>query len=171
MLKLTLIFMAILFLNTPAQALDNMERYIPNAAKVGEGRLTYFIWDVYDAALYAPQGAWAENTPFALQLSYLIGIKGKKIADRSIEEMRKQGFYDEIKLAAWQTQMRNIFPDVSEGVDLTGVQTQSGDTVFYKDNVEVGRINDPEFSKAFFGIWLDENTSAPDLRRKLLGTV
>ena len=43
--------------------------------------------------------------------------------------------------------------------------------VFYKDNTEIGRIKDPAFSVAFFNIWLGDKTSAPELRRKLLGEV
>lgn len=156
---------------TPSYAFEYIKTYVPAAKKVGEGRLTYLFWDVYDATLYAPEGAWQENEPFALQLSYLRTLEGKKIADRSIEEMRKQGFSDEVKLATWHTQMRNIFPDVDDGISLTGVYTKKGDAVFYLDNTEIGRVQDPEFSKAFFGIWLDEKTSDPDLRRKLLGAL
>jgi len=152
-----------------ATSQDYIRNYVPQAQKVGEGRLTVMVWDVYDAALYAPQGAWKKDEPFALQLSYLREIEGGKIADRSIEEMRAQGITDEVKLAAWHTQMRKIFPDVREGMILTGVYTKSGTTIFYKDGAEVGRVNDPEFSRAFFDIWLDESTNAPALRRKLLG--
>jgi len=156
---------------TPAHALEHIRNYVPAAQKVGEGRLTYLFWDVYDAALYAPKGSWQEGQPFALQLSYLREIEGKKIADRSVEEMRNQGIKDEVKLATWYAQMRKIFPDVDKGVRLTGVYTKKGETVFYEDDKEVGRINDADFSKAFFGIWLNEKTSVPDLRRKLLGAV
>ena len=67
--------------------------------------------------------------------------------------------------------MRKIFPDVGKGVRLTGVYTGTDETIFYKNNSEIGRIKDPDFSKAFFGIWLDEKTSAPDLRRSLLGDI
>ena len=154
---------------SPAYALDHIRSHVPKAQKVGEGRLTYMFWDVYDATLYAPQGDWNNDQPFALQLSYLREIEGKKIADRSAEEMRNQGIDDEVKLAAWHTQMRKIFPDVDEGVRLTGIHTDKGEAVFYRDNEEIGRINDPEFSRAFFDIWLNGKTSSPDLRRKLLG--
>ena len=112
-----------------------------------------------------------QGQPFALKLSYLREIEGKKIADRSIEEMRDQGIQDEVKLATWHSQMRNIFPDVDAGINLTGISTDKGEAVFYKDNLEIGRISDPQFSKAFFDIWLNEQTSAPDLRRKLLGAL
>lgn len=154
---------------TPAYALDHIKKFVPQAEKVGQGRLTYMLWDVYDAALYAQQGLWEQDKPFALQLSYLRKISGKKIADHSIKEMRNQGFGDEVKLATWHTRMKNIFPNVDDGIILTGVYTDTGETVFYLDDTEIGRINDPEFSKAFFDIWLSERTSAPDLRQKLLG--
>jgi hypothetical protein len=154
---------------TPAYALDYIYGFVPNAQKVGQGRLTYLFWNIFDATLYAPEGAWHNNKPFALQLSYLRALEGKKIADLSVKEIRGQGFTDEVKLATWHAQMRGIFPDVDKGVSLTGVYTETGNTIFYRDNIELGRINDPEFSRAFFGIWLDEKTSAPDLRRKLLG--
>ena len=155
----------------PAFAIEYMTDHIPAAEKVGKGRLTYLFWDVYDATLYAPQGTWKEDKPFALELSYLRDIPGKSIADRSIEEIRLQGYSDEIKLAAWYTQMRSIFPDVNEGITLTGIFTNSGETIFFKNSKEIGRIQDSEFSQAFFNIWLSEKTSSPTLRDKLLGSL
>ncbi len=156
---------------TSAYAIDPIFSAVPNAEKVGKGRLSYIFWDIYDATLYAPNGTWDEAEPFALHLSYLRPLLGKKIADRSAEEIRGQGFADEIKLAAWHAQMRKIFPDVDEGVSLTGIHTKTGETIFYQDSTEIGRIKDPEFSKAFFSIWLGEKSSAPDLRRQLLGAL
>jgi len=155
----------------PAYAIDYIQGLVPGVQKVGEARMTYLLWDLYDVVLYAPKGVWNKNQPFALQLSYLRSFHGKKIADHSIEEIRNQGFTDEIKLATWHAQMRKIFPDVDEGVHLTGVRTQKGETVFYKNNLEIGRINNPEFSKVFFDIWLHEKTSAPNVRQRLLGTI
>lgn len=153
----------------PVFANDLLSEFVPNAKPVGEGRLSVFIWDVYDATLYAPNGDWNTERPFALELSYLMNLEGKKIADRSIEEIRNQGFDDEIKLADWHSQMRSIFPDVGEGVKLIGVYTKEGESVFFKNNETIGRVTDPEFGKAFFDIWLSEKTSEPGLRKKLLG--
>ena len=34
----------------------------------------------------------------------------------------------------------------------------------------LGEIADPEFGRAFFAIWLDPRTSAPQLRANLLST-
>ena len=106
-----------------------------------------------------------------MRLSYLRNLDGEKIADRSIEEMRAQGFNDEIKLAAWHTQIRRIFPDVNDGTTLSGVYTKNQETIFYKNGSEIGRIKDPEFGQAFFNIWLSTDTSEPDLRAQLLGNL
>lgn len=155
----------------PAYAVDYIREYVPDAKPVGQGRLSYMFWDIYDATLFAPNGEFSSSQPLAIQISYLRTIEGKKIADRSAEEMRLQGFSDEVRLADWHAQMRAIFPDVSEGVTLTGVLTQSGETIFYSNDVQIGSIADKEFGRRFFNIWLSEATSAPDLRKKLLGSL
>jgi hypothetical protein len=165
----TACLMAIIGVSPQAQAMEHIQQFVPEAQQVGQGRLTYLFWDLYDASLYAPEGRWETGSPFALQLMYLTDIEGSRIADRSVEEIRAQGFTDEVKLATWHAQMQEIFPDVYEGATLTGVYTGTGESIFYKDNEELGRIADPDFSKRFFGIWLNETTSAPDLRKQLLG--
>ncbi len=148
---------------------DNIVSYVPEAKRVGGGRLSFLFWDVYDITLYAPKGSWQQDKPFAIELSYLMDIEARKIADRSIEEMRKQGIKDEIKLATWHNQISKIFPDVSEGIKLVGICTKNGESIFMRDGEIIGRISDEEFSEAFFNIWLGEKTSAPDLRSQLLG--
>ncbi len=152
----------------PVFADESVKRLLPEAEKVGEGRLTYLFWDVYDAALYAPQGTYDPNRPFALKLTYLMDFKGRDIAGRSIEEMRAQGVRNEAKLTAWDAEMQRIFPDVKDGDSLLGIQTEDGIAIFYDQVRELGRVADADFSRAFFDIWLAENTRAPKLRRSLL---
>ena len=136
---------------------------------IGQGKLYYFFLHIYDAKLYSENGQISFNSPFALELEYKRKLYGDKIADRSAEEIRKLGFKDEVKLAAWHSQMKEVFPDGDDGVKLTGYYEPKKPTIFYKDGKKVGNIKDPEFGKWFFGIWLDENTSEPKLREKLLG--
>lgn len=164
-----LIFILAIALSSPVLAQAEGTRLLADAQQVGKGRLTYFLWDVYDATLTAPAGEWQSDQPFALTLHYLRALDGHDIADRSVEEMRKLGFDDEVKLAAWHSQMLDIFPDVAEGSELTGLYSPEAPTVFFKDNQEIGSIHDPEFGIWFFNIWLSENTSEPELRAQLLG--
>ena len=144
-------------------------RYVPDAGKVGDGVLTYLFWDVYRATLYAPASQWRPDRPFALSLRYMRELKGRDIADRTIEEIRKQGFSDEAKLTEWSALLSALFPDVADGDSLTAVRDAEGRTLFYRDAQRIGMIDDPGFAPRFFGIWLDENTSEPKLRRKLFG--
>lgn len=145
-----------------------LNQHIPQAEKVGEGSLTYLFWHVYDAVLYASEGEWQSEQPYALSLTYQRSLEGKQIADRSIEEIRRQGINDELKMASWHRKLSQILPDVDEGTVLTGIFTEDRTTVFYQADTKLGEIDDPDFGEHFFAIWLGENTSAPNLRKKLL---
>jgi len=136
---------------------------------VGQGKLNYYFWHIYDASLYSANGEFSFDKPFALKLDYKRKLYGDKIADRSAEEIKQLGFDDDSKLAAWRAQMKDIFPDVDDGTSITGYYTPDKPTVFYKNNKKAGVIQDPEFGEWFFGIWLDKNTSEPKLRKALLG--
>lgn len=169
---LVAVLAAFLLLPGPAAAdtaLSTSARYFANPQKVGEAVLKYLFWDVYRAELFAPAAAWRADAPFALSLNYLRDIDGVDIADRTISEMRDQGFNDEARLSAWQTALRKIFPDVSDGTNLTGIRDKAGNTIFYRDGKKIGEIADQVFTRRFFDIWLGEDTSEPTLRRALLG--
>lgn len=163
-------FFAILFFSaSPVMAKDIVEKYVPNAHQVGTGRLSIVFWDVYDATLYAPYGKWVAHKPSALSIHYFRDIKGADIADRSVEEIQKQGFSDEAKLAEWHKKMQAIFPDVKNGSELTAIFTAQKSTDFYSNGKYIGSIIGLEFGTHFFDIWLSKKTSEPALRRKLLG--
>ncbi len=146
-----------------------IKAYIPKAEIVGQGRLTYMVWDVYDATLYAPVGRYSDKRPTALSLRYLRNLKGRDIADTSVAEIRAQGFNDEVTLASWHEQMRRIFPDVTTTTVLTGIRTVKGETVFLQNGRKIGTITDKRFGTYFFNIWLGDTAKKTDLRDRLLG--
>ncbi len=156
--------------SSPAKASDIITQHVSNAALVGQGRLSIWFFDIYDASLYAPGGHWQSKPPYALSISYLRAVSGRHIADSSAEEIRKLGYRNEFRLAVWHGQMRKIFPDVKEKTVLTGIYTAEGKTVFYENENLIGTIEDPEFGRLFFDIWLSQKTSEPELRANLLGT-
>ena len=59
--------------------------------------------------------------------------------------------------------------EANEGDCLLGVATRSGTTRFYFNGTPIGVIDDPQFGRVFFGIWLSPATSQPALRSKLIG--
>lgn len=161
----------LLLLPWAATATPAVPQAIANAEIVGKGRLSIAFWDVYDATLYAPQGKWSPEDTYALSIHYFREINGKDIADRSVQEMRKQGFPDEVKLAAWNTQMKSIFPDVKNGSVLTAVFYPGKETVFFDGEKKIGIIKGGDFAQHFSDIWLSEKTSEPELRQELLGSL
>jgi hypothetical protein len=141
---------------------------VPDAELVGQGRLKFLFWNVFDASLYAPGGTWSWDEPFALSVTYLRDLSGESIVSKSISEMRDQGMTDEVALARWSKGMAAIFPDVDDTTTITGTVNEERHTVFYRNGGPIGTIRDPEFSRRFFDIWLGEETSLPELRTQLL---
>jgi hypothetical protein len=138
----------------------------------GEGRLRWFGLQIYDARLFVtPDGVDIERwtrTPFALELRYARKLQGEDIAQASLKEMVRMGFGTEAQRTGWLETMRRLFPDVIAGDRLTGVHLPEGRAVFYRNDTRIGRVEDRQFVEAFFAIWLDPRTVAPDLRRSLL---
>ena len=151
-----------------AAAPPPVEEHVANAHLAGQGTFTYFGLKIYDAELWVgPQGV-AAGSPFALDLRYARKLDGLKIADASAEQMEKIGAGTIAQRKAWLATMREIFPDVREGARITGVNVPSAGASFYLDGKLLGSVPDPQFARAFFGIWLDEKTTAPALRKALL---
>ncbi len=167
--KLSIIFLFVLLVITSVAESKQLTQFFEDPEVVGKTRLKVLFWDVYDASLIAPNGQFSKDKPFALELKYLRDFKGKEIASRSVDEMRKLGVKDEVKLAAWYQEMQDLFPDVNEGESITGVVDDNQVSHFYYNDQLLGKIHDKEFSKWFFDIWLSEDTSEPEMRKDLLG--
>jgi hypothetical protein len=151
---------------------DYVLTHLPTANVVGKSRLTMFFFKIYDATLFAPYGRFDpldQKQPFALSLAYLRDFDGADIAQRSIDEMRDLGYTNTTQLAQWLIQMELSFPDITEGDVLTGVVDQQQYTQFYFNGKPTHLVADPEFTQAFFAIWLDSKTSQPKMRIQLLG--
>lgn len=149
-----------------------LNELVPEAQRVGKGLFKYFLWRVYEAELLAANGEWQHpqgyEQPFALRLTYLRDLKGEAIAERTLDEMREQGFENEDLMAKWFAQIKLIFPDVSNGVSLVGVHMPGVGAHFFRDETYLGTVHDVQFSRLFFDIWLSEKTTGPELRRQLL---
>ena len=153
-----------------AQALPAaVARDVPALALQGAGTMRFLGFKVYDIRLWAPAKRMSWEAPFALELVYDMPFSGADIAARSVKEMRGQGFADEAKLKRWGADMAGLFPDVARGDMLVGVHSPGREARFYSRDKLIGAIPDPEFSRAFFDIWLSAKTSAPGVRASLFG--
>ncbi len=144
---------------------------LPGARLLGSGRLTYFLFHVYDARLWAGSEFEVrrfDQVPLALELEYARGFDNADIAERSIEEMRRSGPIAPEKVTRWMAAMKQAFPDVASGDRITGVQVPGVAARFFVNGRLTGEIRDGEFTRLFFGIWLSPRTSEPKLRQALL---
>ena len=134
-------------------------------------RLKVWGFEVYDARLWTPAGfrhSQYAQYPFALELQYLRKLEGAQIASRSVDEMRRAGSVTDAQAQSWLAAMRALFPNVSAGERITGVNLPGEGAEFWVNGQRVGAVKDLTFARLFFGIWLDERTSEPKMRAQLL---
>ena len=146
----------------------HIEHDVPQARLAGSGNFTWFALKIYSAELWVGPQGYGPTAPFALDLRYARKLNGRKIAEASVEQMEKIGAGSASERRAWLQKMTAIFPDVQEGSRITGVFAPGEGARFYLDGKPMATINDAGFARAFFGIWLDPNTTAPALRAALL---
>jgi hypothetical protein len=145
---------------------------LPAAHTLGTGRLRFLGMGIYDARLWVSSGfnasAYAQS-PLALELGYLRSLSGKLIAERSLKEMRRQGSLPAEREQAWLQAMQAAFPDVNAGDRITGLHTPGVGARFWFNGQPRPAVPDAEFSRLFFGIWLSDVSSEPQMRERLLG--
>ncbi|WP_246316057.1 chalcone isomerase family protein [Tepidicella baoligensis] len=144
---------------------------LPEGALSGEATLRFLGLQVYRARLWTPptfDPSRLGEQALALELEYLRAFKGAAIAERSIVEMRRAGRFTDEQATTWQAAMQNLFPDVRPGDRITGLLHPGKGAEFFYNDRPAGRIDDAEFARLFFSIWLGPNTSEPALRRQLL---
>jgi hypothetical protein len=139
---------------------------------LGSGRLTWFGLPIYDARLLASEpfdGArWFEQ-PLALEFTYARSVSGARIAQSSHDELARLDVGNAAQREGWRSDMVRLFPDVVRGSRLLGLYRPGTGVQFFADGAPLGSIDDPQFARGFFMIWLDARTQAPRLRADLLG--
>ena len=154
--------------NTPTAS----HAQLPGSRLQGQGLLRYLGLRVYQARLWTLPGFRATQAleqPLVLELEYLRNLKGAAIAERSLQEMRRVGPIDEAQGQRWLAEMQRLFPDVQAGDRVSGVLLPGQGARFWLNQKLLGQIDEPQFARLFFGIWLAPATSEPDLRTALLG--
>lgn len=158
MLILTLLVMSNVFANNQ-----------PDMQKVGEARLKVLFWTIYDSVFYTPSGRFQAGIyPQQLEITYRREIEATDLLQSTLEEWQKLGL-EQQTIENWLLKLKPIFPDIKENDVLTLVVDTQRHSYFYFNSVLIGQIEDPLFGPAFLRIWLDENSSYPKVRNKLIG--
>jgi len=137
--------------------------------KVGEAKLKVLFWDVYNSSLYSRTGQYQADTfPLALKINYLRDIDAKDLIEKTQDEWEKLGI-EKAKFSSWVPLLRDIFPDIKKGDTLLLNVNENQQSEFFFNGQTIGKITDQTFGKSFLSIWLDEKSSYPKVRNKLIG--
>jgi hypothetical protein len=161
-----LALLALHMASSTVHAKEALDPYVKGLQLQGQGRMTFWGFDVYDARLYV--GDQRGQSGFALDLNYLRSLKAADITKSTIDEMQRLGV-SEANRSAWGKKLDGIFPNVVSGSSLTAIHIPGRGTVFLHNGKPAGEIAGDDFAKAFFSIWLDPKTAAPKLRTALIG--
>jgi hypothetical protein len=144
---------------------------LPDAQLIGQGDLRFFGFRIYTARLWSTAAPLQPGAPFALELTYHRSIGREDFVRTSLEEIRRLSRVepDAALLRRWETEMRQAFVDVEPGERIIGVRLPGAGSRFYAGDRLQHEVADPQFSEAFFSIWLDPRSRDQGLRRKLLG--
>lgn len=160
-------------LSTALANSGGLKQALPDATVIGSGSFRWFGLKLYDASLWAVRGSFNpdnwQSAPLALELNYARSLEGRRIAEASIDEMKKLGIGTPAQHKAWDEAMKQVFPDVDKTTQLIGLYVPGQPTRFFRNGAAIGEIADAAFGPAFFAIWLHPKTTAPKLRTMLLG--
>jgi len=136
--------------------------------KVGEARMEYLFWVVYDATLYTRSGSYKQGAhPVKFTLTYLRDFAAKDIVKATKEQWQHLGKSG--LSAKYANKLLALWPDIKKGESLSLQTSPSGQATFYHNDKKLGEITDSQFANQFLAIWLSPNTSEPALRKQLLG--
>ncbi|MFY8274804.1 chalcone isomerase family protein [Pseudoalteromonas sp. SSDWG2] len=139
-----------------------------NMKLVGEAKLTYMFWDVYNATLYTPTGQYQFGQhPMRLTLTYLRDFEAEDIVEATKEQWQELGHPEYVQL--FSQHIEQAWPDIAQGDSLTFETNEHSIGAFYHNDEFLVSIDDSQFSDAFTAIWLSEKTTEPKLRKKLIG--
>ncbi|OZB35257.1 MAG: hypothetical protein B7X35_06245 [Halothiobacillus sp. 14-56-357] len=151
-----------------------------NLTLLGKGTATYLWFDVYDAALYAPENTKTEQilsqeTPKVLVLRYHHAVTVQDIEKASWQTLDKQLTPSErqsIKpqIDALQSSMRNVSPGDQYTLTWQPVNAQKKPELTLKLNDKiVFKSDNARLAATYFGIWLGKPPLSQSLKRSLLG--
>ena len=158
--------------DAPVPVPAELQEALPSAQTLGVAWLRFMGIDIYQARLWVVTGFQAGSyaqSPFALELNYARALNGRLIAERALKEMRRQAGAEAAQEASWLDAMLRAFPDVQSGDRITGLHVPGQGARFWFNGQPRPAVRDTEFSRRFFGIWLSDASSEPQLRASLLG--
>lgn len=141
----------------------------------GAALFEWIKFDVYTGAFYAPAdargsaGMLAIDTPRALILHYHRPIKARDFIKSGEHFLKKNPTVNLEKMRPSLDKINAAYRDVRKGDEYKLVYEPGQGTTLFLNNVSLVKINDAEFARAYFGIWLSDHSLDSELATALRG--
>lgn len=160
----------LIFVNAFAVAQTVMiEKFVPEAALVGEARFKVLLFPVYDASLYAPNGEYERSGPLALVLNYVSDLKKERIVSTTVKTFERRKMGSSADIDKWRKIMRVHFSDVQKGDQIMIAFPDFQTVVFSTNGSDPAFVRDKGFAAAFKDLWLGDNVRNKRFQTKLTG--
>lgn len=163
---------AILLANaSPALAgsgLPELKDILKAESPSGRGEVSWFWMTAYEAELWTDAPEWSMEQPFALSLTYRMSYSSLELVDRFQKELTAVSGLPAATIEDFAIRLSRVVPNVEKGDRLTFVHEPGEPVRFFHNGQSTGRIAEPGFADAFFGLWLSEKAMEPSLRTSLL---
>ena len=160
----------LIVVNSVASAQTAMvDRFVPEAALVGEARFKVLLFPVYDASLYAPKGNYRKSGPLALELNYLFDVEKERIVNQTVKTFERRKLGSDADVAKWRKIMGEHFSDVQKGDRILLAFPDLQTVVFSTNGSEPTFVSDAGFAEAFKDLWLGDNVRNKGFQNQLLG--
>ena len=150
---------------------DTLPEIMPTAKKVGEARFKVFLFKIYDAELFAPDGRFDRKGPYALRLNYLLDAKKDRIISSTVKEMKRQKAASSKVIEGWVPLMEDAFISMDKGSYADFIHTGDGRLLLTADGKLISEITDGRFITALMDVWLGPKVRDKEFQDKLMGRV
>lgn len=162
------IIMMVMIGAAPSKANDVSE-FVPDAKLVGEARFSVFLFPIYDASLYAPNGKYKKNGPLVLVLNYLFDLDKESLVSQTVEALERRELGTPRQIVEWTAILNKHFFDVVKK-DKILIAFPDPETVSFSTNGGApATVIDPAFAMAFKNLWLGDNIRNKKFQNQLLG--
>ncbi|MEE3091497.1 MAG: chalcone isomerase family protein, partial [Pseudomonadota bacterium] len=144
---------------------------MPTAKKVGEARFKVFLFKIYDAELFAPDGRFDRKGPYALRLNYLLDAKKDRIISSTVKEMKRQKAASSKVIEGWVPLMEDAFISMDKGSYADFIHTGDGRVLLTANGKLISEITDSRFITALMNVWLGPKVRDKEFQDKLMGRV
>lgn len=137
---------------------------------VGRASFKWSFLRIYESALYSRDGNFRDvESDLALHIRYYRNITRERLIQTTREQWQALGLSGHELAENWLSELRDIWPDIAKGDELTLRIDQNFAANFYMNGVYLGSVESPEFSRHFLAIWLSPASDFAELGLRLKG--